>query len=126
MKVRSLKALEAEMRAVAREETAAPADAHLPSVESTAALLRLLTPENRGLLRIIRDSKPQSVAELARLTNRAEPNLLRTLGKLEAFGFLEMRTVERRRVPTAVAGILRLEIDPYGMADQIEMQPARG
>lgn len=86
----------------------------------------MLTPENRSLLRTIRDSKPQSVAELARLTNRAEPNLLRTLGKLEAFGFLEMRTVERRRVPTAVAGILRLEIDPCGMADQIEMQPARG
>ena len=126
MRVRSLKALEAEMRAVARGEAAAPADAHLPSVELAEALLRLLTPENRSLLRIIRDSKPQSVAELARLTNRAEPNLLRTLGKLEAFGFLEMRTVERRRVPTAVAGILRLEIDPYGMGDQIEMQPARG
>ena len=88
MKVRSLKALEAEMRAVARGEAAAPADAHLPSVKSAEALLRLLTPENRSLLRTIRNSKPQSVAELARLTSRAEQNLLRTLGKLEAFGFL--------------------------------------
>lgn len=34
MRVRSLKALEAEMRAVAGGEAAAPADAHLPSVES--------------------------------------------------------------------------------------------
>jgi predicted transcriptional regulator len=70
-----------------------PADAALPSVDSTEALVRLLTPDNRSLLRTIRDAKPQSVAELARLTNRAESNLLRTLGKLEAFGLLEMQTI---------------------------------
>ncbi len=86
--------------------------------------MRLLTPENRSLLRTIRDQKPQSVAELSRITNRAEPNLLRTLGKLEAFGFLEMRLVDRRRVPTATVGMLHLDIDPYAMADKIEMRPA--
>jgi predicted transcriptional regulator len=126
MKVQSLKALEAEMRAVARGEIAAPADAAAPSVESAEALIRLLTPENRLLLRTIRDARPQSVAELARLTNRAEPNLLRTLGKLEAFGLLEIRTVERRRVPTALIGKLRVEIDPYAMMDRIETSPANG
>jgi len=67
MKVQSITALEAEMRAVARGEMTAPADAGLPSVESAEALIRLLTPENRSLLRTIRDAKPQSVAELARL-----------------------------------------------------------
>src|SRR5580658_4893785 len=118
MKVQSRKALEAEMRAVARGEIAAPADAKLPSVESAEALIRLLTPDNRSLLRTIRDQKPQSVAELARLTNRAEPNLLRTLGELEAFGLLEMQTVGRRRVPTTRVGTLRVEIDPYAMADR--------
>ena len=124
--LKDLKNLEAQMRAVARGERKPPRDAALPSVESAGALLRLLTPENRSLLRAICDSKPQSVAELARLTNRAEPNLLRTLGKLEAFGFLEMRTVARRRVPTAIVNKLRLEIDPYAMADSIEMIPAHG
>lgn len=124
MKVQSRKALEAEMRAVARGEIAPPVDAKQPSVESAEALIRLLTPDNRSLLRTIRDAKPQSVAELARLTNRAEPNLLRTLGKLEAFGLLEMRDVDRRRVPTPVIGMLHFAIDPYAMADQIEMTPA--
>jgi len=124
MKVQSRKALEAEMRAVARGEIAAPADAKLPSVESAEALIRLLTPDNRSLLRTIRDRKPQSVAELARLTNRAEPNLLRTLGKLEAFGLLEMRTVDRRRVPTPVIKMLHVAIDPYAMTDKIEISPA--
>lgn len=124
MKVQSRKALEAEMRAVARGEVAAPADAKLPSVESAEALIRLLTPDNRSLLRTIRDAKPQSVAELARLTNRAEPNLLRTLGKLEAFGLLEMRTVGRRRVPTPVIKMLHFAIDPYAMTDKIEISSA--
>jgi predicted transcriptional regulator len=124
MKIQRMDALETEMRKVARGEIAAPADAASPSVDSAEALIRLLTPDNRRLLRTIRDSKPQSVAELARLTKRAEPNLLRTLGKLEAFGLLEMQTIDRRRVPTTKIGMLRLDIDPYAMSDKIEISPA--
>lgn len=124
MKIQRLNDLEAEMRKVARGEIAAPSDAASPSVELTEALIRLLTPDNRSLLRMIRDARPQSVAELARLTNRAEPNLLRTLAKLEAFGLLEMKTVDRRRVPTPIVGKLRLDIDPYAMNDTIEFRPA--
>ncbi len=124
MKIQSIKGLFSEMRAVARGEITAPADAALPSVESAEALLRLLTPDNRSLLRTIRDAKPQSVAELARLTHRAAPNLLRTLDKLEAFGLLEMRTIDRRRVPTVMVGTLHVEIDPYAMADRIEARPS--
>jgi len=112
------------MRAVARGDVAAPADAALPSVESAEALLRLLTPDNRGLLRTIRDARPQSVAELARLTNRAQSNLLRTLTKLEAFGLIEMQVIGRRRIPIVKLEKLRLEIDPYAMADRIEGQPS--
>jgi predicted transcriptional regulator len=120
MKIQPMKELFAEMRAVARGESPAPADAAVPSVESAETLLRLLTPDNRRLLRTIRDAKPQSVAELARLTDRKEPNLLRTLDKLEAVGLVEMRIINRRRVPTATVGMLRVEIDPYVMADRIE------
>ena len=61
----------------------APAGAGGLVVESAEALMRLLTPENRELLRVIRDEQPQSVAALARLTHRAEPNLARTLNKIE-------------------------------------------
>lgn len=124
MKIQRMSDLEAEMRKVARGEIAAPADASASSVDSSEALIRLLTPENRSLLRTIRDAKPQSVADLARLTNRAESNLLRTLGKLEAFGLLEMRMIDRRRVPTTNVGVLHLNIDPYAMRDQIEIHPA--
>ena len=124
MKIQRMTDLENEMRKVARGEIAAPADAASPSVESAEALIRLLTPDNRRLLRTIRDFKPQSVAELARLTKRAEPNLLRTLSKLEAFGLLEMQTIDRRRVPTTKIGMLRLDIDPFAMSDTIEISSA--
>ncbi len=59
MKVQSVKALIAQMKSVARGEIPAPADAGLPSVESIEALVHLLTPENRGLPRTIRDTQPQ-------------------------------------------------------------------
>jgi len=124
MKVQGMNDLEAEMRAVARGELPAPPDAALPSVESAESLFRLLTPANRSLLCMIRDAQPQSITELARLTRRAVPNLLRTLNKMEAFGLLELRTVARRKVPMAMVGTVHVEIDPYAMTDRIETTPA--
>lgn len=121
MKIQSLGSLISDMRAVARGDVAAPTDAAAPSASSAEAVVRLLTADNRMLLRTIRDEKPQSVAELARMTGRAAPNLLRTLGKFEAFGLLEMRQVGRRLVPIVVVGKLVVEIDPFVMADRIEV-----
>lgn len=120
-KVQSLKNLEAEMRAVARGERSAPKDAALPSFESVDALMRLLTPENRVLLAVIRDRKPRSIAELSEMTGRAQPNLTRTLAKLEAVGFVHMRTEERRKVPTTTIHKLRVEIDPFSQNDRLEI-----
>jgi predicted transcriptional regulator len=45
------------MKAIARGEKAAPEDASTPSFNSVAALLRLLTPENRALLAVIRQEQ---------------------------------------------------------------------
>ena len=46
-KVQSLRSLREEMKAVARGERPAPADAGKPSFNSVDAVVRLLTPENR-------------------------------------------------------------------------------
>lgn len=54
--IQSLSALEEEMGAVARGEKPAPAAA--PSFKSFEALARLLTPENRRLLAMIRNCRP--------------------------------------------------------------------
>ncbi len=114
-------ALKDEMKAVARGAKRAPLDAGAPSFNSVAALLRLLTPANRDLLATIRNQRPQSIAELAKLTGRAAPNLIRTLGKLEAVGFIRMDAVARRRVPKTLVQTFRVRIDPFSMNDRLEV-----
>jgi predicted transcriptional regulator len=120
-KIKSHKEIREEMKAVARGEKPAPADAAQPSFESAEVLLRLLTPENRDLLKIIRDKRPQSVADLARLTHRAGPNLLRTLAKLEAIGLIEMQSAGKRKIPVSIVRKVRLEIDPFSQNDRFEV-----
>lgn len=119
MKVQPLGQIIHDMRAVARGEKFPPKDAALPSIESAEALVRLLTPENRSLMKTIREQKPQSISELAKLTHRAESNLLRTLSKFVALGMMELKTVDRRKVPVLMIESLSIEIDPYTMADRI-------
>lgn len=89
------------MKAVARRERPARPDAAKASFNSVEAVVRLLTPDNRRLLALIRDRKPKSVAELVEMTGRAQPNLTRTLAKLEAAGFIRMKTIGRRKAPCA-------------------------
>ena len=120
-RIMSHDALKEEMKAVARGERKAPADAAHPSFNSIEALTRLLTSENRRLLATIRDEKPRSIAELAKLTGRAAPNLTRTLAKLEAASLVKMKTVNRRKVPTALVKSLRVKIDPYSDRDVLEI-----
>ena len=120
-RIQSPASLKKEMMAVARGERPAPEDAAVPSFNSVEALMRLLTPANRELLATIRDRMPRSIAELAEMTGRAQPNLTRTLAKLEAVGFVRMRLVERRKVPTATVRRLHVEIDPFSQNDRLEI-----
>ena len=120
-KIQSHTSLREEMKAVARGERSAPKDAGGTTFDSVEALMRLLTPQNRLLLAIIRDKKPQSIAELSVLTGRAQPNLTRTLGKLEAVGFVHLQNVARRKVPTATVHSLRISIDPFSQNDRLEL-----
>src|SRR6266536_4585297 len=109
-KVQSVRSLREEMKAVARGERPAPADAGKPSFNSVDAVVRLLTPENRQLLALIRDRKPQSVAELVAMSGRAQPNLTRTLAKMASAGFITMKTVGRRKAPSVAVKKIVVEI----------------
>ena len=120
-KVQNLRSLREEMKAVARGERPAPADAGKPSFNSVDAVVRLLTPENRQLLAIIRDRKPQSVAELVEMSGRAQPNLTRTLAKMESAGFITMKAVGRRKAPTVAVKKIVVEIDPYSDRDRLKV-----
>ena len=120
-KVQNLRTLREEMKAVARGVRAPPAGAAKPSFNSVDAVVRLLTPENRQLLAIIRDRKPQSVAELVAMSGRAQPNLTRTLAKMESAGFITMKAVGRRKAPSVAIKKIVVEIDPCSDRDLLNV-----
>ena len=119
--LQSLQSLREEMKAVARGKRSTPSDASEPSFNSVEAVVRLLTPDNRRLLALIRDRKPGSVAELVTLTGRAQPNLTRTLAKLEAAGFITMKNVGRRKAPSVSVKRIVVEIDPCSDRDRLRV-----
>ena len=121
VKIQSWRSLRDEMKAVARGERRAPRDASKPSFESVEVVVRLLTPENRKLLALIRDRRPGSVAELVALTGRAQPNLTRTLAKLEAVGFIQMTVVGRCKAPSTTVKRIVVEIDPFSNRDTLRV-----
>jgi len=120
IKIQSMQNLKKEMLAVARGERKAPADAAQPSFESVGAVIRLLTPENRYLLAAIDKNKPKSVADLARLIGRAEPNVSRTLSKLEACGFVRLRQgVGKTKIPEVAIHRLTVDMDICKQVDRV-------
>ncbi|HIJ37327.1 MAG TPA: MarR family transcriptional regulator [Rhodospirillaceae bacterium] len=120
-RIQSLRSLREEMKSVARGEKPSPVDAAHASFNSIDALVRMLTPENRQLLALIRDRKPTSVAELVQWSGRAQPNLTRTLAKLEAAGFVTMTSDGRRKIPRVCITKILVEIDPYSENDSLRV-----
>lgn len=120
LKIQSMNDLKKEMLDVARGARKAPVDAARPSFESVEAVMRLLTPENRRLLAMIAQNKPSSIADLARLIGRAEPNVSRTLGKLEACGFVRLRQgVGKAKIPEVAIHRLTVDMDICKQLDRV-------
>ncbi len=120
MKIQSMKSLKGEMQAVARGEQKAPVEVAKTSFESVEAVIRLLTPENRHLLATIEKKKPTSVADLSRLVNRAEPNVSRTLGKLEAYGFIRLlQGSGKAKIPEVLIHRLTVDMDICKQVDMV-------
>ncbi|MDE2464186.1 MAG: MarR family transcriptional regulator [Alphaproteobacteria bacterium] len=120
-KIESFHALMGEMRAVAKGEKTAPKAAGKVSFNSAEAVVRLLTAENRQLLAIIRDKAPQSIQELSELSGRAQPNLTRTLSKLEAMGLVKAKAKGKRKILTVQVKKIVFEIDPCSDRDTLRL-----
>jgi predicted transcriptional regulator len=50
---------------------------------------------------------------------RVQPNLIRTLGKLEGIGFVRFTSVNRRKIPMAAVLSLKINIDPFSQNDRL-------
>ena len=82
------------------------------ALESVEAALRLLTGQNRDLIRIIQAGKFNSMAELAAQSGRAESNLNRTIKKLAKLGLVRLKRERGRLIkPELVIRSLRIELD---------------
>ncbi|MDK9716223.1 MAG: MarR family transcriptional regulator [Sulfuritalea sp.] len=120
LKIQSMKQLKAEMLAVAKGKRQPPADAAQMSFDSVDAVMRLLTPDNRQLLAVIENSKPASVADLARLVGRAESNVSRTLSRLVAGGFVRLKPgTGKAKVPEVAIHRLTVDIDVCRFDDRV-------
>jgi predicted transcriptional regulator len=119
IKVQSMASLRKEMLAVVRGDKAAPVGSGGVSFNSLQAVADLLSNENRRLLSIIRKRKPQSVAELAGMSGRSQPNVTRALKRLETARFVVFKADGRRKIPQVAVGILRMQIDPCSHKDTV-------
>jgi predicted transcriptional regulator len=63
---------------------------------SMRSLAEVLSDDNRALLKVIEQAKPQSIASLAILTGRKPGNLSRTLKTMSNYGLVEMKRENRQ------------------------------
>ncbi|MDP1524167.1 MAG: transcriptional regulator [Rhodocyclaceae bacterium] len=68
---------------------------------SMRSLAEVLSDDNRALLKVIQEAKPQSISSLAGITGRKPGNLSRTLKTMSNYGFVEMKRENRHVRPVA-------------------------
>jgi predicted transcriptional regulator len=69
---------------------------------STESFAKVLSANNRKLLRIISEAAPGSIEELAELTGRAKSNVSRTLKTMAGYGLVRLEPGERGRLAPKV------------------------
>jgi len=77
--------------------------------ESLRSMSEVLSNDNRDLLRLIIEKKPQSLAELEALSGRNKGNLSRTLKTLERYGIVALKKSDHRLVPEVRATDFHVE-----------------
>ena len=70
---------------------------------SMRSLAEVLSDDNRALLKVIQNAKPQSISSLADITGRKPGNLSRTLKTMSNYGFVEMKRESKHVRPIAKA-----------------------
>ncbi|BEV08799.1 helix-turn-helix domain-containing protein [Methylophilus sp. DW102] len=91
------------MLAIARGEYQPAADEPKIWFSSMKSLAEVLSDENRALLRVIHESQPASITELAIITGRKQSNLSRTLKTMSRYGLVEMLRENRQVKPVVKA-----------------------
>jgi predicted transcriptional regulator len=107
--IASQQAIRARALAIARGDHQPRAGEPKVWFTSMRSLAEVLSDDNRALLRVIREQKPESLSQLAEFTGRAPSNLSRTLKTMARYGLVEMQRELRsvRPVVTASEFVIR-------------------
>ena len=77
--------------------------------ESLQSMAQVLSNENRELLKIIIDVKPDSIRELEEISGRKSSNLSRTLKMLARYGIVELKKQKKSVKPIVKATDFKVE-----------------
>jgi predicted transcriptional regulator len=64
------------------------------SFQDASALSRMFSPERIRIIQTVREKKPGSIRELARMLKRAQPNVQKDVQDLASLGVLELRAAK--------------------------------
>lgn len=117
--IKSIDQIREEMLAIARGEVEPAPNRPKVTFVSEAALMQVLTPENRKILGHILRDKPATVTELIALTGKTQPNVSRALAALERAGFIALEQTGTTKRPIAL--ISRVHVDFDLTADRVDM-----
>ncbi len=96
-------AIRARALAIARGERKPTVNEPKIWFTSMRSMAEVLSDDNRALLKLIREQKPDSLNQLADLSGRAPSNLSRTLKTMERYGLVELCREARQVRPIARA-----------------------
>ncbi|MFP4519665.1 MAG: helix-turn-helix domain-containing protein [Oceanicaulis sp.] len=110
--VASYEAIKERTLAIARGEHVPGPDDPTVWFTSAESMAKVLSDRNRALLRLIAETSPQSIDELAKTSGRAKSNLSRTLKTMARYGFVSLHKGTRGRVaPVVEVDRIRVEFD---------------
>jgi predicted transcriptional regulator len=75
---------------------------------SMKSLAEVLSDDNRALLKVITETKPESISALAEATGRKPGNLSRTLKTMSHYGIVDLRREKNHVRPIANATEFRI------------------
>lgn len=75
---------------------------------SIRSLAEVLSDDNRALLKVITETKPESISALAEITGRTPGNLSRTLKTMSNYGIIDLLREKNHVRPVAKATEFRI------------------
>lgn len=76
---------------------------------SMKSVAEVLSDSNRALLKVIRETEPESVAALAKKTGRQRSNLSRTLKTMSRYGLVDLKRENRHVRPVVKASDFQIQ-----------------